>query len=452
MMSIQASPRRNLPRTQSTVNKKKSFIKYAKLDWEYEGESALVASCSKAQFKCVNELIKAGGQCNNRDSNGNIPISAACNIPIIGTGTRLNEYRSGQDVDKMARSVVVVDMLINNGALLISRDPENKTPLELARIHNNWPVYLILRLYETNKFDDEMKSIATKDVFEKMKLTDLNSIRLQMIYNATTNNKAALEYLLDMFDDTEEVWFPAWYKFTRYVGEARLRNRTLSNAKRGELYEMMETLKDFKVNFPSGFLVEEAAGAGSSGTEEIISEEDAVQKIAQLRIKSTYLENLNQRQDKNLATARPRRPLARESPVPRSSLLSKSRSTDQLSKSAKTSKAAVAIKTGSSSKKRASFSKPKKSSIDPPIAENSTCLTQQSISRIVPDCCMLDSDSSEDEGFKRCRQCSRRAVAWSIFLPCGHANCQTCSSTIAKSGQCNYCGKAIETVTNILFK
>ena len=49
-----------------------------------------------------------------RDSNGNIPISAACNIPIIGTGTRLNEYRSGQDVDKMARSVVVVDMLINN--------------------------------------------------------------------------------------------------------------------------------------------------------------------------------------------------------------------------------------------------------------------------------------------------------------------------------------------------
>ena len=41
-----------------------------------------------------------------------------------------------------------------------------------------------------------------------MKLTDLNSIRLQMIYNATTNNKAALEYLLDMFDDTEEKWFP----------------------------------------------------------------------------------------------------------------------------------------------------------------------------------------------------------------------------------------------------
>lgn len=349
-MSISASPRRNLPRTQSTANKKKSFIKYAKLgdeksllsflrnraqpDWEYEGESALVASCSKAQFKCVNELIKAGGQCNNRDSNGNIPISAACNIPIIGTGTRLNEYRSGQDVDKMARSVVVVDMLINNGALLISRDPENKTPLELARIHNNWPVYLILRLYETNKFDDEMKSIATYflDVFEKMKLTDLNSIRLQMIYNATTNNKAALEYLLDMFDDTEEKWFPAWYKFTRYVGEARLRNRTLSNAKRGELYEMMESLKDFKVHFPSGFLAQEEGCSAVSGTEEIISEEDAVQKIAQLRIKSTYLENLNQRQDKNLATARARRPLARESPVSRSSLVSASFSAADLNR------------------------------------------------------------------------------------------------------------------------
>jgi len=45
-----------------------------------------------------------------------------------------------------------------------------------------------------------------------MKLTDLNSIRLQMIYNATTNNKAALEYLLDMFDDTEEKWFPVCRK------------------------------------------------------------------------------------------------------------------------------------------------------------------------------------------------------------------------------------------------
>lgn len=59
---------------------------------------------------------------------------------------------------------------------------------------------------------------------------------------------------------------------------------------------MMESLKDFKVNFPGGFLVEEAGASNASGTEEIISEEDAVQKIAQLRIKSTYLENLNQRQ------------------------------------------------------------------------------------------------------------------------------------------------------------
>lgn len=318
-----------------------------------------------------------------------------------------------------------------------------------------------------------------------MKLTDLNSIRLQMIYNATTNNKAALEYLLDMFDDTEETWFPAWYKFTRYVGEARLRNRTLSNAKRGELYEMMESLKDFKVHFPAGFLAQEEGSSGVSATEEIISEEDAVQKIAQLRIKSTYLENLNQRQDKNLATARARRPLARESPVSRSSLVSasfsaadlnrptslrnsytrsshissrtnlsesQSRSSEQLAKIGKTSKAAVAVSSSSSSKKRSSFSKKTNTTIDPPYAENSTCLTQESISRIVPELCMLNADSEEEEGCRRCRQCSRRAVAWSIFLPCGHANCQKCSATIVKNGKCNYCGKKIESVTNILFK
>jgi len=295
-----------------------------------------------------------------------------------------------------------------------------------------------------------------------MKLTDLNSIRLQMIYNATTNNKAALEYLLDMFDDTEEKWFPAWYKFTRYVGEARLRNRTLSNAKRGELYEMMESLKDFKVHFPSGFLAQEEGCSAVSGTEEIISEEDAVQKIAQLRIKSTYLENLNQRQDKNLATARARRPLARESPVSRSSLVSasfsaadlnrpsslrnsytrsshissrtslsesQSRSTEQLAKIGKTSKTAMAVSgSSSSSKKRSSFSK--KTIIDPPYAENSTCLTHESISRIVPDCCMLNTDSEEEEGFRRCRQCSRRAMAG--LFSC-HADTQTVKNALQRS-------------------
>ena len=78
--------RRGLSRTQSTANRTRSVIKYAKLgddknllsmlrqraqaDWEFEGESALVAASSKAQVKCVNELIKAGATCNQRDSKG----------------------------------------------------------------------------------------------------------------------------------------------------------------------------------------------------------------------------------------------------------------------------------------------------------------------------------------------------------------------------------------------
>ena len=94
---------------------------------------------------------------------------------------------------------------------MISRDGDNRTPLDLSRIHNNWPVYLILRLYENSRFDHELKSIATYflDVFEKMKVTDLNSIRLQMVHYAASNNKDGMSNLLDMFDDTEEGWFPA---------------------------------------------------------------------------------------------------------------------------------------------------------------------------------------------------------------------------------------------------
>ena len=96
------------------------------------------------------------------------------------------------------------------GSLLISRDGEDRTPFDLARLHNNWPVYLIIRLYEQSKFDNELKSIATHflDVFEKMKVTDLNSIRLQMVHYVATNNKEGMQNLLDMFDDTEETWFP----------------------------------------------------------------------------------------------------------------------------------------------------------------------------------------------------------------------------------------------------
>ena len=87
--SSRSGLRRSLSRTGSTAvpNRNKSFIKYAKLgddknllnmlrsaraqpDWEHEGESALVAASSKAQIKCVNELIKAGAEVNQRDSNG----------------------------------------------------------------------------------------------------------------------------------------------------------------------------------------------------------------------------------------------------------------------------------------------------------------------------------------------------------------------------------------------
>ena len=87
--SSRSGLRRSLSRTQSSANRNKTFIKYAKLgddksmlsmlrssraqpDWEHEGESALVAASSKAQIKCVNELIKAGADCNQRDSNGTI--------------------------------------------------------------------------------------------------------------------------------------------------------------------------------------------------------------------------------------------------------------------------------------------------------------------------------------------------------------------------------------------
>ena len=96
------------------------------------------------------------------------------------------------------------------GSLLISRDHDNRTPLDLSRIHNNWPAYLILRLNENHAFNDELKSIVTYflDVFEKMKVTDLNSIKLHMIHFSATNNIEGMVNLLDMFDDTEETWFP----------------------------------------------------------------------------------------------------------------------------------------------------------------------------------------------------------------------------------------------------
>ena len=123
------------------------------------------------------------------------------------------------------------------GSLLISRDNDNRTPLDLARIHNNWPAYLILRLNDNHAFNDELKSIVTYflDVFEKMKVTDLNSIKLHMIHFSATNNIEGMVNLLDMFDDTEETWFPVSFNcssdpnhfiFEINVGKSRIRHRT----------------------------------------------------------------------------------------------------------------------------------------------------------------------------------------------------------------------------------
>ena len=57
---------------------------------------------------------------------GSIPICAVSDVPIIGYGTRLNEYRSGQDVDKMARTVTVLDMLLNQVMLKYCKKIQKK--------------------------------------------------------------------------------------------------------------------------------------------------------------------------------------------------------------------------------------------------------------------------------------------------------------------------------------
>ena len=111
----------------------------------------------------------------------------------------------------------------------------------------------------------------------------------------------------------------AWYKFSLYVGEARLRHRQLANSKRGELVELVDSLKDFRVNFKNGFLSssDEDSDDISSPCKPkmpVLTEADALQKIAQLQIKSNYLES-NRRAGRSLSTREKnthRPPLGRE--------------------------------------------------------------------------------------------------------------------------------------------
>ena len=96
----------------------------------------------------------------------------------------------------------------------------------------------------------------------------------------------------------------AWYKFSLYVGEARLRHRQLANSKRGELVEIVDSLKDFRCNFKNGFLSSSDESDDEFSTKPkapVISEADALQKIAQLQIKSNYLES-HRRAGRSLST------------------------------------------------------------------------------------------------------------------------------------------------------
>ena len=86
--------------------------------------------------------------------------------------------------------------------------------------------------------------------------------------------------------------------------EARLKHRQLSTAKRGELVELVELLKDFKSNFKNGFLSSDDQGDDNEmkdpNKDTVISESDAVQKIAQLQIRSNHLESLNRRTERQI--------------------------------------------------------------------------------------------------------------------------------------------------------
>ena len=112
------------------------------------------------------------------------------------------------------------------------------------------------------------------------------------------------------------------------MGEARLRHRQLANSKRGELVEIVETLKDFRVNFKNGFLSssdEEGDDFNPSGPRvPVLSEADALQKIAQLQIKSNYLES-SRKAARSLST--------RDKNTPRPSLASRTARTVKASQS-----------------------------------------------------------------------------------------------------------------------
>ena len=83
-----------------------------------------------------------------------------------------------------------------------------------------------------------------------------------------------------------------------------MKHRQLSSAKRGELVELVELLKDFKSNFKNGFLSSDDQSDDTEmkdpNKDTVISESDAVQKIAQLQIRSNHLEHLNRRTERQI--------------------------------------------------------------------------------------------------------------------------------------------------------
>ena len=89
------------------------------------GNTALMGVCFKGYKELARKLIEAGAEVNQRNVNG------ATALTFVATFGHLE----------------IAEMLLEKGAATDVPDPRGKTPLDHARIQENWPMYDLIAGY-----------------------------------------------------------------------------------------------------------------------------------------------------------------------------------------------------------------------------------------------------------------------------------------------------------------
>ena len=128
---------------------------------DHKGFTPLVLAAYNDQPAAVDFLLEKGAEVNPPAGSGNTALMGVCfkgfteiAAKLLSAGAEVNQTNSsGATALTFAATfghLAIAEMLLKKGADVNIRDARGKSPLDHARLQENWPMYDLLRPYANN--------------------------------------------------------------------------------------------------------------------------------------------------------------------------------------------------------------------------------------------------------------------------------------------------------------